>query len=103
MNINGKLIYSFDNLNLYEIEDNQYMLFDGGDVPVLFETMPQLNAAYLRGFTRTPKQLDGFELWQLETKGSVLVTTGRHSDNSNYLERLMTNHFELAEMQAIGY
>jgi len=99
---NGKKVNELQHLTVLELDTQQFLII-GGKYPLLMETMPSVDD--LTMLLIKPKNcLDGFEQFQLETKGNVLISTQQHfNDNSNLFNNWFERNAALAELEMVGY
>lgn len=99
MTVNGKLVTEFEHLQVFAIEDNNYLVI-GGRFPLVYETMPTVDDLQLL-FINPKNMLNSYEEFQLRKRGNVLMN--RHQ-LFNDLTTIHDNWFDTQmQLSEIGY
>ena len=101
--IKGKIIRTVGKFQVWQTVDNNYIVI-GGEYPMLFETMPPATELMLDKACKPYCLLNGYEKFQLEKKGSLLISQQMLiNDLSDYKQHWFEQQVLLNELQFETY
>jgi hypothetical protein len=96
MTVNGKLVNEFKHLQVFAIEDNNYLVI-GGKFPLLYQTMPTVDDLQML-IIKPKNMLNSYEEFQLRKRGNILMKRQQFfNDHSNLIANYMQRETELLE------